>query len=207
MTKDLICQAPIFFEDDQYLGSKTCSGEWGGTIKFKNKKTGIEYACSATCPVVVNKIDGKYIVTNTLAHIRGSSQVLEISNPSLLNVFKLPKFHKKGNIIYRHVGDEESSSTQGAIQIVDSLGVLTLASFPYEGELYHVITDFHKTFIAKIENHRFVTVDTLSNKSFWTYDPEVIKNEGGHWFVFFTNSEIDGYLDIWNNCITLVQYK
>lgn len=26
------------FEDSLYIVSKTCSGEWGGTIKFKNKK-------------------------------------------------------------------------------------------------------------------------------------------------------------------------
>src|ERR1700722_17794087 len=58
-----------FFEDENYLVTKTCSGEWGGTIWFKNKKTGITYACSATCPVAVNKINGKYFITNTLAHL------------------------------------------------------------------------------------------------------------------------------------------
>lgn len=60
------------------LVSKSCRGEFGGTIKFKSKKTGIEYCCASTCPVVVNKVSGKYIVTNTLAHMRGFSELIEI---------------------------------------------------------------------------------------------------------------------------------
>lgn len=58
----------VFFQDENYYARRACSGEWGGSIWFKNKRTGIEYSCSATCPVIINKIGEKYIVTNTLAH-------------------------------------------------------------------------------------------------------------------------------------------
>lgn len=50
----------IFYEDEQYLVTRSCSGEWGGTVKFKNKKTGIEYSCEVTCPVSVNKLGNGY---------------------------------------------------------------------------------------------------------------------------------------------------
>lgn len=71
--RDFIKQDSAFFEDENYLVRKSCSGEWGGTIWFKNKVTGIEYSCEATCPVAVNKVNGKYIVTTTLAHMIGFS--------------------------------------------------------------------------------------------------------------------------------------
>ena len=64
------------FEDDRFIVTKTCSGEWGGTIKFKSKENGTVYACAATCPVIVNKLNGKYIVTNSLSHLDGFCTVI-----------------------------------------------------------------------------------------------------------------------------------
>ncbi|MFZ6052746.1 hypothetical protein [Halocola ammonii] len=196
------------FEDSLYVVSKTCSGEWGGTIKFKNKKTGIEYSAASTCPVVVNKLNGKYYITNTLAHLSGFSEILEISNPELMTVFELPKPRsKKGKTIVRYVGDDESKSTKGTKQLVDSIGVLTLATFPYNGQLYHIVTDFKMTFLSKIENNKFVTIDTISDNSIWTYDPEVFVKDNGHMIVFFKNQEVEGILDIYENQITVRRRK
>jgi hypothetical protein len=196
------------FEDSLYVVSKTCSGEWGGTIKFTNKKTGTEYSASSTCPVVVNKLNGKYYITNTLAHMSGFSEVLEISNPDLMTVFELPKPRsKKGKTIVRYVGDDEAKSTNGTKQLVDSIGVLTLATFPYKGQLYHIVTDFEKTFLTKIENNRFVTIDTVSEISIWTYNPEVFLKQDRHMIVFFKNQEAEGVLDIFENQITVRRKK
>lgn len=196
------------FEDSLYILSKTCSGEWGGTIKFKNKKTGIEYSAASTCPVVVNKLNEKYYITNTLAHMSGFSEILEISNPDLMTVFELPKPRsKKGKMNVRYVGDDESKSTNGTKQLVDSNGVLTLASFPYNGQLYHIVTDFKKTFLTKIENNSFVTIDTISDKSIWTYNPEVFVKDDGHIIVLFKNQEVEGVLEIFGNQITVRRKK
>ncbi len=196
------------FEDSLYVVSKTCSGEWGGTIKFKNKKTGIEYSASSTCPVVVNKLNGKYYITNTLAHLSGFSEILEIDNPDLMTVFELPKPRsQKGKTIVRYVGDDESKSTNGTKKLVDSIGILTLASFPYNGQLYHIVTDFKKTFLTKIENNRFVTIDTVSDKSIWTYNPEVFIKDNGHMIILFKNQDVEGILDIYENQITVRRKK
>ena len=205
--KDFEKAYPAFFEDDDYIVSRTCSGEWGGTIKFKSKKTGIEYCCSSTCPVVVNKLFGKYIVTNTLAHLRGFSEVIEIENPSSMSVFKISEPRKVKGKRVRFVGDDESRSVAGTRKLADSVGVLTLASFPYNGQLFHIITDFDKTFLTKIQNGKFVTIDTISNTRIWTYNPEVIKTRDGRYIVFFENQKVKGYLEVLGNQITLMRYK
>lgn len=205
--KDFNKRYPTFFEDNDYVVRKTCSGEWGGTIIFKNKKTGIEYCCGSTCPVVVNKISGKYIVTNTLAHLIGFSEIIEIENPSSMSPFKLSKPRKSNGITIRHVGDDESKSVAGTRKLVDSTGILTLASFLYKEELFHIITDFSSTFLAKIHNGKFVAINKISNKSIWTYNPEVITTIDNRYIVFFENKDVSGYLEILGNEISLIRYK
>jgi hypothetical protein len=203
--KDLMRKDSNFYKDSEYAVSKTCSGEWGGTIKFENIHTGKIYVCEAQCAVVVNKINGKYIVTNTLAHLSGFSNVIEIDNPSSLKAFHYREKKDTQRVVF--AGFDESISTIGSKTLLDTIGVLTLASFPYNGNLYHIITDFKKTFLATIQNEKYVTTDTISNASIWTYDPEVIRTTDNHYVVFFTNEEANGYLDIIGNKITVIRYK
>jgi len=197
-----------FFEDRLFVVSKTCNGEWGGTIKFKDKKTGVEYSAASTCPVVVNKLNDKYYITNTLAHLRGFSEILEVSDPKAMTVFELPKPRKKkGKTIIRYVGHDQSKSTKGTKQLVDSIGVLTIVTFPYQGQLYHIVTDYEKTYLTRIVEGKYKTIDTISNQRLWTYDPEVFKTADTHYIVFFDNNEAKGYYDIYKNNITIVRQK
>jgi len=73
--------------------------------------------------------------------------------------------------------------------------------------LYHVVTDFKKTFLTKIENNRLVTIDTISDKSIWTYNPEVFVKDDGHMIVLFKNQEVEGVLEIYGNQITVRRKK
>jgi len=196
-----------FYEDSLYIVSKTCQGEFGGTILFKNKKTGIEYLAHSTCPVVVNKLDNKYYVTNTLRHLCGSSQILEIENPDSMTIVKLPQSRKEREKKIREIKFNVPNLEKGTKSILDSLGVLTIASFPYNGQLYHIVTDYEKTFLTKIENGKFVTIDTISNKPFRTYNPRVFVSEDGKYFVSFTNDIVNGYLEIFENKITVIRSK
>lgn len=202
---------PYFFEDENYTVRKTCSGEFGGSIIFKNKKTGIEYGCAATCPVVVNKIGDKYIVTNTLAHLIGFSEVLQIDHPDSMLVFKpfqpgKPK--KKGRIIVRYVGDGEVRSSQGSKRLLDTTRIMILSSFVFKGQCYHVVADYEKTYISTIENKRLVYLQLICNDRLFTYNPEVIRTKDNHDIVFFYNNEKNiGYLDIAGNNILLTRYQ
>lgn len=197
-----------FFEDQKYIVRRTCSGEWGGTIWFKNKATGITRSCASTCPVCINKLNGKYYVTNALAHLSGFSQVLEIEKPDSMRVFKLPKPRSvKGGVTVRYSGDGESKSIKGAKILADSIGILTLASFPYQGELFYIVTDFEETFVDKIEENSFVTVDTVSKVSIWTYNPIMTRTIDDHFIVFFENDITKGYIDIFENRLSLYRYS
>ncbi|MCR8558145.1 hypothetical protein KXD93_10845 [Mucilaginibacter sp. BJC16-A38] len=197
-----------FFEDDKYIVRKTCSGEWGGTVWFKNKKTGVERSCVASCPVIINKLDGKYFVTTTLNHMVGFSQVLEINDPELLTVFKLPKPRAViGKRIIRAVGDDEAQSAKGSKVLLDTMKVSMLLSFPLNGQLYHLFTDYKKTYLGKLQGTKLVTIDTVSQDSLWSYDTDVIKTGDGHFITFFKNEKVEGYLDVFGNSVNVIRYR
>lgn len=192
----------VFFEDDTYSVTKTCSGEWGGTIRFTDKRTNIEYSSESTCPVSVTKRDGEYIITSSLAHLSGSTEIIKISDPKSMNIFQLPPPRKKkGKKVFRYVGDDESKSKTGTETLLDSVGVLTLASFVFERELFHVVTDFKKTYIAKIENKKFVIIELICNERTWTYDNDAIVTEDGHIIITIHG----GYIDIFENQLRLLR--
>lgn len=198
----------LFYEDEDYSVRSSCSGEWGGSIWFTNKKTGIEYASFATCPVVVNKLGSKYIVTTTLAHLGSFLQVFEIQDPELMGVFELPELiDVKGDTIPIYPGDHESHSFEGSVVLADGRGILILSSFPYQNELYHITTDYENTYVSVIENGQFVSVDTVSNMSISAYGPEVIITDDGHYITLFDNEEMKGYIDIKDNKIELKLFE
>jgi len=193
------------FEDDDYIVTSTCSGEWGGTVKFKSKRKGVVYACEATCVVSVNKINGKYIVTSYLAHMSGLSELIEIADPAAMEIYKpvppRPVKGVKGKFV-RYVGDDESHSTQGTKPLIDDrLSIMILASFFFNGKLHHIVSDDHKTYIAKIENGKLVEVQRIVDIELWSYDSEIVTMPNGHMMVPIG----DGYLDIFGDQIKILQ--
>lgn len=190
------------YEDGNYIVRATCSGEWGGSIWFKNKGTGIEYSASATCPVSVNKINDKYYVTNSLAHLSGSCEILEISQPDSMEIFQLPPPRKqKGKKVYRFVGDDESKSRQGTRKVIDSHSTLALGSFVLNGDLFHIITDDHETFVARIVNQKFEKVKFITSEQIFTYDDKIVTTEDGHIFLPISG----GYLEVFENRIAILK--
>jgi len=203
-----IVKDSIFFEDSTYIVSSSCSGEWGGSVIFKRKKTGKEYTCAATCPIVINKINAKYYVTASLAHMLGFSKIIEIANPKSMKVYKEPKpRYRSGNDKFYLVGDCESKSHKGTNTLVDTLGIITIVSFVYKEQFYHIISDFKTTLLCKIENHRFVTIDTVSKDVLPIYFPEVYKTKKGSLVLLFDDNESKGYIEIRNNDIYIRRFK
>ena len=182
----------IFYEDELYLVSKECYGEWGGLIIFENKKSKKKFSSISTCPISVIKKDDKYIITNTLAHGSGFSDILEIENPEMME-----KYSKKFN---------KNSSQRGTRKIIDTIGVLTLATFINNGEFNFITTDFKKTYISKIENSKFVNILELSQNGIWSYDPELI-DFNNHKYLFLINNQNKGYFDIFKNEIKIYYVK
>lgn len=132
-----------FYEDEFYDIYTTCNGEWGGTIYFKNKKTNESYEASSTCPIVINKIDSQYYVTNYMGHMMGFASVLKIQDPSKLEISDL-KFD-------RHEG---SQFNKGAETLLDTMNFYIPTSFVVDNQLFHLYSDEKGTYIGKIENGR-----------------------------------------------------
>lgn len=185
-------EANLLYKDAEYKVMGSCSGEWGGSVYFVNRQTGKTFVCNATCPIMVNKLNTGYIVTASLAHLTGSTEILEISSPDQMKVhnFKPPK----RKVI--NVGDNESRSKQGVKVLVDSVGIFTIGSFLIEGEMLHVVTNQNQTFICRIVNRSFEIIQQISNKSLWSYRPACWYGKDGTGFSFFQNHESNGLMRI-----------
>jgi hypothetical protein len=190
-----------FYEDERFLVSKTCSGEWGGTIKFTSKKNGVVYSCSATCPISIYKIDDKYYVTSSLGHMGGSCEVVEISDPELMEVYKIAPPRKVKGKKVKYVGDDESKSTQGTKKLIDEYGKMILGSFLFNGQLFHVVRDRRETYIATIDTGKFKAIKFITNEDVFTYDRDIIKTNAGHMMIPISG----GYLDIYENQIKILK--
>jgi hypothetical protein len=187
----------ILFEDKRYQVTGSCSGEWGGTVYFTDKSNFNTYECEATCPLVVNKIETSYYVTSSLAHVSGLTKIIKIEDPAkmMLHDDGNPSESKKGDI-----NEFESRSKQGTTVLIDTGRVLTISSFVYKNNLYHLVTDYQQTYLCRIVHKRFVVMDTFSEKGIWSYEPRSWISEG-HLIVRFQSDEADGFLDQYENSI------
>lgn len=228
----------VFFQDDDYTVRRTCYGEFGGSIWFRNKKSGKEYSCNATCPVSINKVDQKYLITTSLCHFQCGSTIFEITSPDSMDIFQEPelnpvinklgwhkrRWHKGGfrKLYYANsISDLESKSKKGTNLILDTLGVHILLSFPYEHDIYHIVSDGSILYLCSLENKRLKTIDSIFDglQNFYKYENEnetkirlsystiSFETKDNHYVVLFKNSGLLGYLDIYKNKITITRYK
>lgn len=132
-TKDF----PIF-KDERYNIYSVCNGEFGGTIYFQNKKTKKSYEAASTCPIVVNKIDSQYYVTN-------STSILKIQAPEKLT-----------NSTLNFKAHQGSQFTQGIETLFDTLdfdmdfGIAT--SFVSDKKLLNLYSDKQGTYVGEIKD-------------------------------------------------------
>lgn len=178
------------YEDSLYIVTRSCSGEWGGTIRFTNKRNNVNHVAASTCPVIVNMFKGKYYITNSSAHLQGKVEILEIDDPDSLQVEK--------EVVIRYVGDGESKSKKGVKVLADSIGIKSMGSFFYKEKLYHLIFNSSANLlnIAIIKDERFETITTLFSENIWTNAPESFITEDGDYFFFFKNSKAEGLIRI-----------
>lgn len=193
----------LLYKDEKYEVWKSCSGEWGGTVYFKNKQTGIIHYAIATCPVSINKIDGKYYVSNSLSHMIGFSDILEIDDPEKMEMTnKIPIYHP--DIITK---EYEAKSHLGTKTLLDSNGISIATSFVYDKKLYSIISnrDASKTTISELKNNKFHTIAKLPEKLFYS-EPIIVKKSEHHQKLYFQNPK-SGTLEITGNKIKLTYYK
>ncbi len=201
-------EAP-FYTDDKYVVRRTCFGEWGGAVWFKDKETGIEYSCEATCPNSISKYQGKYIVSTSLYHHSGSSSILEIVAPEKMEVFEKPKPRNEIFKIPYYIWEIQPKSQKGVKELwSDYGGFMVNFSFVYEGNLYHIIEKESNTYIAILSNAGTMKIiDKISDKEIFSHF-SLIRLGDNHWFQFIgTRFLVKGYIEIIDNKIELVWYS
>ena len=134
-TKDF----PIF-KDNKFSIYSVCNGEFGGTIYFQNNKVNKSYEAASSCPIVVNKIDSQYYVTN-------ASSILKIQDPQKLENSNLDFETPHG-----------SSFTKGVETVFDSsnfdMGFYIVTSFVIDNKLLNLYSDKQSTNVGEIENKK-----------------------------------------------------
>lgn len=140
----------IDFEDEHYNLYFTCNGEWGGTIYFEDKQTKTVYEGSSTCPIVVNKIDDEYFVTNYMGHMIGFASVIKIPDPKKLTPSTLDFNTRYG-----------SRNEQGIEKLLDTTDFYIPTSFVADKKLFHLYSDDNGTHVGSIKNNKVILVHTF----------------------------------------------
>ncbi len=147
-----------------------CSlGEFGGSVFFREKLTNKYYSYPATAVQQVLKYKGNYIVSSFLAHMTGFSDYLSINDPTKLYELKDEKQKNYCNwwIEIDSIREKrrfETKTPPGVNYYADSISKRTLTIFPHSDTLYSIYSTDSVTILAKHENFKLTTIDTLLKK-------------------------------------------
>lgn len=88
---------PKIYEDKSYLAYMNCNGEFGGVVHFISKEDGQKYSKEATCANSVFLENNRYYILSHLGHGFGSSDMIQIKDPSLFwnNKYKVQKYERR----------------------------------------------------------------------------------------------------------------
>ena len=180
----------LIYEDSIFYVTSTCSGEFGGTIFFKDKRDNNIYVASSVCSVIVNKIKNAYYVTNYLPHLFGFSEVYVIDDPLKMQIIEEVIFNKR----------RESISRQGTKNLFDSIEFEIISSFTTDDKLYHLYRSNDTINIGKIKNKKIEKLYTLDTPDNVEYDQPMQNN--GQLLRFYTdNEDLFGFIEIKQNQI------
>ncbi len=144
------------FEDERFYVTFLDFGEWGGTIWFKDKKTGNEYEIASSDPII-NKFNGNYYVTT-------GSKVLVIEDPLKLKICESNSKYKIVESAEWHMG---SQFTKGADTIFvyyaskENSKFYIATAFVLDNQLKYLCVDSNIVFIANIESGKIIATDTI----------------------------------------------
>lgn len=191
----------FFYEDDNYTVTTECHGEFGGEVYFKNKNDNTVTVASATCSVVINKLNSKYYLTASLPHLSGFYNIYEIDDPTEL-------LTKTNDSVFHNVGDSRSG-----MKLLSAYADKTIVlSFVYKLKLYHIVYDTfaNESYIAVTEKAYLKKIQKLNN---WpiviTNNVKITKN--GHNAALFYIKEGNWlrscYIDVFENQIKIYLCK
>jgi hypothetical protein len=213
-----------YYNDDTYYVHACSVGEFGGAVFFWNKQTDKTYSYPAKAVQQVFKFGDTYVVSNFLAHMSGFSDYLFIKDPTKL--YELID-EKQKNFCNWYVEVDslkgkrfsDTATASGVKYYSDTFTTRTLTTFPYNKELYSIYCTDSATILAKFQNLKLISVDTLlhhrlyfhnanthlaDNTSVTAYEATwAVGREGNSW----TPYQNTGLICIRNNRITFIEFQ
>ncbi len=181
----------VVFENARFHVNYLDFGEWGGTLWFKDKRTGLEYELASSTPTVN--------IINDTFYVSTSASVLRIADPTKL--LQCVPAHAYAQVVAsdHHMG---SVSRQGAdVLYMDSTfyleepAVRIATSFTSNDTLYLLCAAGNRTYIGslrngQIEEHRSVSEDMAVYRGYFQYRHPGPSN-GPRFFNFESKGTLD----------------
>lgn len=201
----------LIYEDERFYVTSLDFGEWGSTTWFKDKSTGKEYEIASSAEIV-NRIDSIYYISAGL-------RVLKINNP-----LKLKQCDKE--YYYKMIKKKEFSRGTNSLLGTDAIykdttysqwdfkepKLYIATSFIVDNKLFYLCTDSAKTFIAKLENQKMISIQSFKKKYSifnWHYSYRCkIQKDGFQLLKFHTKTNNTcGFIEIERNKIDIRYLK
>jgi len=200
----------VIFEDDDYYVTTLYYGEWGGATWFKDKKTGVEYEAPVAA-FAVRRAKGTYFLVTSHA-------IYKLMHPKLLVNVGKGAYHSYRGL--KNVGKFYSRKSKGnydALEIIyqskilqgDDYKFYSAPSFVLNNNLYVVMTDSSKTYVATICKKQLVRVTNIGDSISLHEDDNAYRNRHISQSIPFTTGkrELYGILEIKNDTIFLHYFK
>lgn len=210
------------YVDSVYNVGGCCAGEWGGSVFFYNKLTGNTYSCPATCAnTVLKSPGGSYIVTSSLAHMSGSSSIIEIKDPNKLTQKHSDSLHcnwwlkKIDNEDYNKYQRGYDSIMFGTKSLFAGHSIMPLNTFYYKDSLYTIATVYPKQRVSSIKpkvcllhiaNDSTTRVRaTIMDGRLKYYNDNIVANNNPT--LFYGYDKEYGFIEVKGNHIRIVIFK
>lgn len=210
------------YVDSVYNVGGCCAGEWGGSVFFHNKLTGNTYSCPATCAnTVIKSPSGSYIVTSSLAHMSGSSDIIEIEDPSKLTQRPSDSLHC--NWWLKKIDNEDHNESQrnydsimfGTKSLFEGHSIMPLNTFYYNDSLYTIATVYPRERVSSIKpkvcllhvaNDSITRVRaTIMDGRLKYYNDDIVANNNPT--LFYGYDKEYGFIQVKKNHIRIVIFK
>lgn len=191
---DTIPVGELYYSDEQFLVYGFCMGEFGGALMFQDKKLKDSiYYLECACPVMIDKREDGYYITQSLAHLDGFGKVKYFKSPkSLVNVHLDSlrtdwKARKYPSLNEYEIWEELEN--QGEV-LIDTIGLTFNIFFLFKGLDYLIFSDYNQTLLALFTSDSLQVIDTLINRPSWRYNN--IPNEITNGFYHYNFGKNDG---------------
>jgi hypothetical protein len=195
-SQDTIPVGRLYYSDEQFLAYGYCYGEFGGVIIFQDQESKDSvYYLDCTCPVMIDKRDEGYYITESLAHMFGSGKVQFFRSPRELVSLHLDSLTTEWKIKkYPNLTEHEillKLENQGSV-LLDTVGLTFSIFFPNEGDNYLIFSDFDNTYLGLFTDNYLKTVDTILNFPTWRYNGALNDKINGYYHYNFRRSVSSG---------------